>query len=277
LRKLFVLLHHYVGLAMTVFLILVGLTGSVLAFYHELDRWLNPELLMVPVRDGPMLDPLTLGERAEALEARARVNYLTLHIEPGDAFHAWLEPRLDPATGKEYELPYSELLIDPYTGEKLGARTWGEVSLAKENLLSFLYHLHMSLALPESLGNLGRYVLGITALVWTLDCFVGFYLTLPPGRRRSPPNLPLRKGEGNGCKSPRYEGGNRYKSPPCEGGDLEGVRQRSWWHRWKPAWLIKRSRFNYDLHRASGLWVWAMLLVLAWSSVAFSTPRSTGR
>ncbi|MGQ0594799.1 MAG: hypothetical protein ACT4QB_19835 [Gammaproteobacteria bacterium] len=34
---------------------------------------------------------------------------------------------------------------------------------------------------------------------------------------------------------------------------------RSWWRRWKPAWLIKRSRFNYDVHRASGLWVWAML------------------
>ncbi len=36
-----------------------------------------------------------------------------------------------------------------------------------------------------------------------------------------------------------------------------------------PAWRIKRSRFNYDLHRASGLWVWLMLFVLAWSSVAF--------
>ncbi|MGH8613909.1 MAG: PepSY-associated TM helix domain-containing protein [Gammaproteobacteria bacterium] len=33
---------------------------------------------------------------------------------------------------------------------------------------------------------------------------------------------------------------------------------------------MKRSRFNYDLHRASGLWVWPMLFVLAWSSVAFN-------
>ncbi|MGQ0591136.1 MAG: PepSY domain-containing protein, partial [Gammaproteobacteria bacterium] len=49
-RHVWVLLHRYAGLAMTVFLILVGVTGSVLAFYHELDRWLNPELLTVPVR-----------------------------------------------------------------------------------------------------------------------------------------------------------------------------------------------------------------------------------
>jgi len=75
-RHFWVLIHRYAGLAMTVFLVLVGVTGSVLAFYHELDRWLNPALLTVPVRDGPMLDPFTLRERAEipraagALETR---------------------------------------------------------------------------------------------------------------------------------------------------------------------------------------------------------------
>ena len=37
---------------------------------------------------------------------------------------------------------------------------------------------------------------------------------------------------------------------------------------------IKRGagayRLNFDLHRASGLWLWAMLLVFAWSSVMFN-------
>ncbi len=258
-RRLWVLIHRYAGLAMTVFLVIVGLTGSLLAFYHEADGWLNPEFLTVPVREGPMLDPFTLGERAEALEPRARIDYAPLAREPGESYTVWLSAKTDPATGKDYELSYNQLLLDPYTGEKLGARKWGEVSLAKENILSFLYQLHMTLALPETMGSLGGYLLGITALVWTIDCFIGFYLTLPPGRRRPPPNLPLRKGEGKG-----------YKSPPCEGGDLEGVRQRSWWQRWKPAWLIKKRRFNYDLHRASGLWVWPMLFVLAWSSVALN-------
>lgn len=72
-RNFWVHIHRYVGLAMTVFLIIVGLTGSVLAFYQELDRWLNPELLTVPVRDTPMLDPFVLRERAEALEPRIHV------------------------------------------------------------------------------------------------------------------------------------------------------------------------------------------------------------
>lgn len=48
-RHFWVLIHRHAGLVMTLFLILVGLTGSVLAFYHELDRRLNPELLTVPI------------------------------------------------------------------------------------------------------------------------------------------------------------------------------------------------------------------------------------
>ncbi len=35
MRKPFVLIHRYAGLAMTAFLVIVGVTGSVLAFYHE--------------------------------------------------------------------------------------------------------------------------------------------------------------------------------------------------------------------------------------------------
>jgi uncharacterized iron-regulated membrane protein len=42
----------------------------------------------------------------------------------------------------------------------------------------------------------------------------------------------------------------------------------------RTAWAIKRPaafyRRNLDLHRAGGLWLWAMLFILAWSSVMFN-------
>ncbi len=41
LRHFWVLVHRYAGLVMTAFLILVGLTGSLLAFYSELEQWIN--------------------------------------------------------------------------------------------------------------------------------------------------------------------------------------------------------------------------------------------
>ena len=52
--------------------------------------------------------------------------------------------------------------------------------MAHENLMPFLYRIHRQLALP---GKLGTWILGTVALVWTLDCFVGFFLTLPVGSR----------------------------------------------------------------------------------------------
>ncbi len=83
-------------------------------------------------------------------------------------------------------------------------------------------------------------------MLWTLDCFLGVYLTFPVRVRRR-------------------EGGEGLASSP----------QHSWGIRWKPAWLVQwpvRStyRINIDLHRAGGLWPWVLLLVLAWSSVGFN-------
>ena len=42
MRSILLYLHRYLGLAMALFLALAGLTGSILAFHHELDEWLNP-------------------------------------------------------------------------------------------------------------------------------------------------------------------------------------------------------------------------------------------
>jgi len=241
MRNVFILIHRWAGLAMAGFLVIVGLTGSVLAFREELDAWLNPDLLTVPIRPGPMLDPLQLREKAEAIEPRARVDTAPLEQKPGRAFTAFVEARIDPGTGKAFELPFTEMFLDPYTGEKLGVRhNLGEVSLSKEKLISFLYGLHTSLAFPAGAEKFGIYTLGIIALIWTIDCFVSFYLTLPIVRRAREPSAP----------------------------------RKSWWARWAPAWAIKWNggayRINFDIHRAFGLWTWAMLFIFAWSSVGFN-------
>src|SRR5690606_10395567 len=48
MRRIFVLLHRYVGLALAAFLIVTGLTGAVISWDHELDEWLNPHLIHAP-------------------------------------------------------------------------------------------------------------------------------------------------------------------------------------------------------------------------------------
>ncbi len=161
------------------------------------------------------------------------------------------EPFEDPATGKPRELGFNSLVLDAATGKELGRLTVGGLPTGRDNLMAFIYELHMYLALP----TIGGWILGIVALVWTVDCFVGFYLTLPARRRKIPSSpAPL---------------------------SLAGERDKSRWQRWKPAWLVKwrgsAFRINFDLHRAGGLWLWLALLVFAWSSVGFTLGEQVYR
>ncbi len=217
---------------MASFLVIVGLTGSVLAFRDDLDLWLNPDLLTVAPREAPMLDPLTLRDQALRFYPDAKIDEAPLHMNRRRSYELRVWIKDDGATDR-----LLFLYLDPYTGARIGERAWDHDVLGTRGVLFFIYRLHYALAAPAPFGALGRYTLGVIALIWTVDCFVAFFLTLPPARRAN----------GSG---------------------------KSWWRRWGPAWLIKSTggfyRFNFDVHRASGLWAWGMLLVFAWSGVMFN-------
>jgi uncharacterized iron-regulated membrane protein len=227
LRPLWVLLHRYSGLAMTVFFVVVGLTGSLLAFLPELEKLINPQWSVSARADKP-LDLMSLLKTAEGFDPNIKVDGITLNHDSVKVDVSLRQPANN-------TLPYNQLLLNPYTGELLGRRHWGDLAQGSSELMAFIYKLHYSLALDD----VGLWLLGITALVWTLDCFVGFYLTLPASKANSSSTISL--------------------AP------------RSLWQRWQPAWLIKwsasKTRITFDLHRAGGLWLWLALLVFAWSSV----------
>jgi len=225
LRQLAIVVHRYVGLVLAVFLLVAGLTGSLLVFYAELDRLCAARLQVVapPHPGAPLLAPFTLADRVQKRlpDAGAAVIF---RLEPDTAVSVWTEV-----------LPgeWREAFVDPYTGRVLGSRNWGELSEGWVNLMPFLLRLHYSLAL----GDVGTLLFGIVALLWTLDCFVGAYLTFP-----------------------RAE--SRLRQTP-----------KVWLRRWAPAWLVRTNRlfaFAFTWHRASGLWLWAMLLVFAWSAVSLN-------
>ena len=244
LRPALVLAHRWAGLVMVGFLIVAGVTGSVLAWNHELEAAVSPQLFRAHPTDvnAQPLDPLTLRERVAARYPNASIAYVPLQIEPGHSIWMFLEARTDPSTGKVAELPADQVFVNPYTGAVIGERKWGDITQGLKNLLPFIYRLHYSLAL----GTVGTLLLGIVALLWTLDCFVGAYLTLPRRARTEPANA-------------------------------QQSQARTWLTRWWPSWKLRwrggSYKVNFDLHRAGGLWVWAMLFVLAWSSVAFNLSQ----
>lgn len=236
-RLFWQVLHRYLGLSIALFLIVVGLTGSLLAFYPEIERAINPNFYSVHVDQTVKLDAATLAELAEGYAPNARVSgvYLRSYTE---ATFARLESKVDVKTGQVLSVDFDRLFLDPYTGEELGRQLRGDLSAGWTNFMSFVYQLHYALAL----GSTGLWLIGIVALLWTIDCFVGFYLTLPAsGKKRET----ITRNDTN-----------------------------SFWQRWRSAWKIKWRaapiRINYDVHRASGLWLFIVLLMFAWSGVYFN-------
>lgn len=221
MRAIGLLIHRYVGLAIAVFLVVAGLTGSVLVFYHELDAALNPQFYRISA-EVTRLDPLAVRERVVAQLGGAEIRTADLGGIAGGPLRYW-----HAETGRE-------IFADPGTGEVLGMRRWGDPAEGVANLMPFIYRLHYQLALGET----GTLLFGIVALLWTIDCFVGLYLTLPRRHAAS-----------------------------------AAIDRRSWLARWKPAWLVRAtSMFGavFTFHRAAGLWLWALLLVFAWSAVGFN-------
>ena len=73
IRRVFVWLHRWVGLLLTGFLIVVGLTGSLITFNSEIERWISPQVYAPPRPGVAPLDLGTLAARAENLDPAARV------------------------------------------------------------------------------------------------------------------------------------------------------------------------------------------------------------
>ena len=251
MRAAFVLIHRFVGLTIAAFLFVSGLTGAIISWDHELDELINPHLVEAPGR-GAFLEPLVLADKLAADEPHSFVTYVPLQPEEGHSLPFGVEPRFNPQTQDLYETGYNQVFIDPVTGDVRGKREWGAAwPISTETFVSFLYVLHYSLHIPEMWGidRWGEWLMGGIALLWTLDCFVGFYLTLPIRRRA--------------------------------GANLKKMGVGTWWSRWKPAWKIKTGgsayRINFDLHRAFSLWTWALLFVLAISAVSLNLYAEVAR
>lgn len=182
MRGALVVIHRWFGLFTAVFLFVSGLTGAVISWDHELDAWLNPlfyeaqsELPQEAARD-----PIDIVEALEANDPRFSVVYTPLSLEPHHALQVFVEPRVDPKTQQPYELDFNQMAVDPASGRVQARRMWGDVSLARENILPFLYKLHYSMHIPDGFGvEVGMVFMGLVAMVWTIDCFVALWLSFP--------------------------------------------------------------------------------------------------
>ena len=236
-RKAWAGVHRYVGLTLLVLLLVNAVTGSVLAFQHELDRWLNPGLFTAS-RQGAALPPDALIARVEAADPRLRVTLLPLDTRPGDAIELRVAARPHAVAGAQPPLDFDRLFVDRATGTVLGQRKWGAFRMDRPHFMGWMNQLHRTFHLTEPWG---RWVVGGLALAWLFASLIGAWLTLPalPQTARA--------------------FWNRWKPA------------------WQIKRGASRQRLTFDLHRAGGLWTLAAAIVLAVTGVYFNLGNEVFR
>lgn len=170
LRETWVRLHLFLALTAGLVFVLAGLTGSLLAFYVEIDRWLNPEIAV-----GATTEPRQSHEavfRAIRAAHPSRDGSWRLEMPMSDTA---------PVTARYYRpaetahLAFAPLMvsIDPFSLQVRASRLWGDTAM------TWLYDLHYALLLDRG----GRTTLGVIGIALMLSLASGVVLWWPRAGR----------------------------------------------------------------------------------------------
>lgn len=171
IRRFISAAHLYLGLTLGGAFALLGLTGSFLVFYPEIDQFLNPEL-QIRKQITNVINVQNLFNQLH-IQFPQRKGTWRIELPRGSdqpVFARYLKPE-----EKDPNL-FSPLVValDPITGNVINARFWGDY------VVTWIYNLHYSL-LAGKTGTLLVSVIGISFLI---TVFIGFYLWIPRGKNR---------------------------------------------------------------------------------------------
>lgn len=166
MRKIVLTLHLYLGLISAVFLVVLGLTGSIMAFEGQIDHWLHPGRWYVT----PGSHALPESELVRTVEQRFapdRVGSFRIAPESNIAQAMFVvAPRGEGPNGSESEL---EVTIDQYTGSILSAQP---SPTRTETSLAFIHQFHLRLAS----GAKGKLVISVVGLILLAEVPLGLVL-----------------------------------------------------------------------------------------------------
>jgi len=158
-RKLVFQLHLWTGLAIGIVVLLVGLTGSVIVFYHELYQWQEPKVTLEPGAPTLSVEQLLAGAQRRFPKVEFNRVYPPEHPDQAARVRGVMEG------SKRWPYVY----LHPQTGEMAGE------TVTNEPFLDWCYRLHMYLLA----GDPGYTFNGICALLATGMCISGLILWWP--------------------------------------------------------------------------------------------------
>jgi uncharacterized iron-regulated membrane protein len=156
-------IHLYLGLTAAIFLVILGLTGSVMAFENDIGHWLHPGLFYV-----------TPGPRAlpeQVLISGAEQRFAPARVAAVQFFRQANLVRVMQMTGG------LRVFVNPYDGSVLGSVRGGFPS---DRIMGYIHQIHLRLV-PDPrnaprLGEIGKLAISIAGLILCLLVPTGLIL-----------------------------------------------------------------------------------------------------
>jgi uncharacterized iron-regulated membrane protein len=162
-RAVLLKIHLYLGLTAAIFLVVLGLTGSVMAFENDIDHWLHPGLFYV-TPGSRALPEQDLIRAAEQRLAPARVASVQVLRQANLA-------RVMQMTGG------LKAFVNPYDGSVLGSVRGGFPS---DKVMGYVHQIHLRLVpdprLAPRLAELGKTAISFAGLILCLLVPTGLIL-----------------------------------------------------------------------------------------------------
>ncbi|MDE2366357.1 MAG: PepSY domain-containing protein [Betaproteobacteria bacterium] len=163
LRKVIFSFHLYAGLAAGLFLVLSGLTGSMIVFREEIEELMHPELLQTVARNERVPVQAVLDAVKQAYP-QDRLLFMRMPRTPRQTYML----KMNDAYGLF-------IYADPYSGALLGAHR------QEDTFMGWIALMHTELLI----GERGKTILGVGALLLICMSITGLYLWWPPSAKRS--------------------------------------------------------------------------------------------
>lgn len=159
LRRIAFKLHRYLGLVAGLIVVIVGLTGSLLVFRHEINHFLLQLQFGQIVPQQQQVSILSVIDTVKAAypEPKFTLSFFDLPVQSNAPIRVELTSEFQSVT---------EVIINPYTGEILGDR------ISKYTILDIVYNLHTALIAGET----GTAIVGITAFFLFVLSITGIIL-----------------------------------------------------------------------------------------------------
>lgn len=159
-------LHRWAGLTLGLLFVLIGLSGSLLVFQHEIDAALNPHLFH---SGSSCAVPVGVQDAIAGVQAQwpqAKVSFVNLPQHEGGSYRLLFK-----APG----VAHNEAMADACSGALLGSRNREAIAFDAEHLMPLMHRWHLNLLQ----GKPGRAAIGYIGLALAAMLAIGLALAWP--------------------------------------------------------------------------------------------------